>query len=139
MSNALDGAVFSSLSRRSGHPGSSVPWKYQFEPLSARNIPQCCIARRITWACAEEREQAVPGKVLNRAAVRLDDPDHPADRLTNHQLDVLGIEPFSKRSRTDHISEQGGDDAALFSNFRHSRVDSSTRIEPVFCVDSGAF
>src|SRR5207248_168180 len=57
-SNCEAGIVFSSLSRLSGQAASSVPLKNQLLPLSARIIPKCCIASRMTWAWALKCEMS---------------------------------------------------------------------------------
>src|SRR5277367_2017265 len=49
-SKALAGTAFSSLTRAEGQLLSAVPPKYQFDPLSARISPYCCMARRTTCA-----------------------------------------------------------------------------------------
>src|SRR5207253_9018140 len=46
---------------------------------------------------AEDCQDTVPGKVLDRSAVRLDHPDRARNRLAYHQLDLLRVEPFSQR------------------------------------------
>src|SRR5205085_5391974 len=50
---------------------------------------------------AEEREHAVAGQVLDRPAERLDGRDDPRDRLTDDQLQLLGVEPLGERGGTD--------------------------------------
>jgi hypothetical protein len=57
-SKALAGTSLSSLMSALGHAGSAVPPKYQFEPLSARIKPYCCMARRTTWAWGENVEMS---------------------------------------------------------------------------------
>src|SRR5207302_7396842 len=46
---------------------------------------------------AEDCQDTVPGKVLDRSAVRLDHPDRTRNRLAYHQLDFLRAEPFGER------------------------------------------
>jgi len=50
------GIVFKVLNSSSFQRGSGAPLKYQFEPLSARIIPYCFIARRITCIAGENPE-----------------------------------------------------------------------------------
>ena len=48
---------------------------------------------------------AVACKILAVAAERLDLADDPRHRLADDELDVLGVEPFDERSRTDRVGE----------------------------------
>ena len=49
-SNADAGTVLELIEQVVTQCASRVPWKYQFEPLSASNSPYCRIARRIVRA-----------------------------------------------------------------------------------------
>jgi hypothetical protein len=40
------------------HPLSAVPWKYQFDPLSATIKPYFFIARRMTWVSTRKCEMS---------------------------------------------------------------------------------
>ncbi len=63
----------------------------------------------------EEGEDAVAGEVLDRAAERFDRVDHPRDRVGDHELELLGIEPLPERGGPHEVGEQRRDDPAFFA------------------------
>ena len=70
---------------------------------------------------AEEREHAVAGQVLDRPAERLDRPDDPADRVADHELQLLRLEALPERGGPDEVGEQRGHEPPLLTH-RRSRV-----------------
>ena len=64
---------------------------------------------------SEQREDAVPGQVLDRAAERLDHVHDPGHRLAHDELDLLRVEAFAERGRADEVGEERRDHLALLA------------------------
>ena len=67
---------------------------------------------------AEEREHAVAGEVLDRAAERLDRTDDPADGVADHELQLLRLETFPQGGGPDEVGEQGGHEPPFLTHRR---------------------
>ena len=52
---------------------------------------------------SEEREDPVPGEILDGAPERLDGGHHPGDRLPDDEPHLLGVEPLPERGRADDV------------------------------------
>src|SRR5581483_2260364 len=68
-SKAPAGIVFSSSRRPVSQPGSDVPVKYQFEPLSATIRPWRCMARSTTWVSGRKCEMSNDALSRNHAPI----------------------------------------------------------------------
>ena len=65
---------------------------------------------------SEEREYAVTGEILHRAAVVLDRVDDPRDGFADDELDVLRVELLAECGRSLQIGEQRGHDLAFLAH-----------------------
>ena len=63
---------------------------------------------------AEQRQHAVAGQILHRAAETLDGVDDPGDGLAHDQADLFRVEPFGEGCGSNQVGEQRGHDLALF-------------------------
>ena len=64
----------------------------------------------------EDRQHAVAREVLHVAVERLDRDHHAGDRLAHHELEFLGVQPFTERRRADQVGEDRGDDPTFLAH-----------------------